>query len=936
MNNPGMGGADHGRTLTPSGDVSGNGHHRRTPWKEASTHLTRHTGNIVILTDPQRKITWVNEAFSRLTGYSLDEVAGRSPSLLQGPDTDAETVERMRACLNREAGFREDVLNYKKSGEPYWVSIEVVPHRSASGKLTGYISVETDITAWREREAELLNLRTAVEQSPSSIVITDPGGRIEYVNPAFTTATGYSREEVLGGNPRILKSGSQPPEFYNALWSTISAGQVWRGFLHNRRKDGSLFWESASIAPVFDPGGKIARFIAIKEDITQLKLAEEELQRTNHRLTDILQAASDVGIISAKLDGTVELFNSGAEALLGYSQNEVMGRSVLLFHDPAEVEARGQELELQLGRPVEAFEVLTLMAQRHGEEHGEWTYIRNDGQRIRVSLAVTSIRDLNGQITGYLGIATDVTRRAAAEARLRQSESLLDRAGRIAGIGGWELEKASMIPRWTEQTRRIHEVDDSFEPTLETAIVFYPPEQQEMIRQCVSEGFENGTPFDFEVPFVTAKGRRIWVRVEGSPEFRNGEVFRLTGFIQDITERKLLLDELVEARNRAESANVAKSRFLANMSHEIRTPLNAIIGMSELLETESDPERAREYLRIVRDSGDALLALITEILDFSKIEASQVELECIPIRIREWLPAAIHVIMPQAAAKGLALEWRVDPAVPECLFGDPTRLRQVVMNLVGNAVKFTDEGGILVSVRREGDYTVFCVCDSGIGIPPEQINKLFVAFHQVDASTTRRFGGTGLGLAICKRLVELMRGSIWVESEPGEGSRFTFKVPMAPAPLGEPRGAGTRSDSGCAEVLAHTCPLRILVAEDNSMNQRLMTLFLERLGYEPRMVSNGRQVLDLLDTDAFDLILLDIQMPVMDGLLTAREICRLFPKGERPQLVAITANAMESDRDLAMTAGMDGFLTKPIRSHALAAELQAAFQRIKSRKAQTA
>jgi len=1094
--------------------------------------VAENTTNAVVITNPQGLVEWVNPGFTRITGFTMAEVAGRKPGhLLQGPESDRAAIARIREAVKSGSGFQEVLLNYTKSGEPYWISIECQPLRDPSGKLTGFMAIEQDISARMAAENALQTQRA----------------RIQQINQALLEL-GHGYEENLN---RLTSLAGELFGADCALYNRLEAGmlvargrfQTPPGFPEPDKADGHLCFDVIRNSDRFlyvenlfdspylqtDPNVRkyslhsyvgqgvnvngvtlgslcvvFGRHFQLTEDlrhalaIVAQAIGREELLELNRRKLDglarseaaqrsrfstLLQKLEDAVLVE-DASRTITFVNQSMERMFGMRAQDLVGHpcqdiargAAENFSDPDRFISSVEEA-IAAGRAAPSA-IFTTIDGKHLERdflpirdgsilHGYlWKYrditLQQSSRALLEAIAEVGQLVLSKPLDNseaWAAIARSFGSRVAADSLFFHRvadpggfELLADWNAGICNVrepegGLWGLAKRSgLMALWGAQLASGTSI------SISRAKIEAPPLAEAGLRSFLCVPLRVRGELWGTLSVVYCRCEHAW-RDEESALFETAA--ELVGSRLDLQRSEW---DLIAAKDAADAANRAKSTFLATMSHEIRTPLNAVIGMSSLLlETRLEAQQ-REYASTITASAETLLDLINDILDYSKIEAGHIEIEKAPFNLSDCLFEPLEMQARAAAEKGVELSCTVDPTLPHTIEGDRTRLKQVLINIVANAIKFTSVGEVRLCAEPAGnDRLRIAVIDSGIGIPESVRPRLFRPFVQADSSVTRKFGGTGLGLAISKRLVELMGGELDFESTPGKGTTFFFSIPLVPAeaalqsaghsdPARELRGlhvlivddnpvnrlyfrdqvriwgitsrqaesgaealkilaggeafdliltdyhmpgmdgvtfaraaramrpqvpivllssvldaesgeglfavkiakpvrptslksaicsavsaggAGARSDSAPAgsevapavepEAASDSAkadappPLRVLLAEDNPTNQRVMQLMFRKCGISAKVANNGLEAVDAVAAGPFDLVFLDVQMPVMDGITAAKEIRSRFPEGaRRPYLVALTANAFKEDREACLAAGMDSYLPKPI------------------------
>ncbi|SIS75025.1 PAS domain-containing hybrid sensor histidine kinase/response regulator [Neptunomonas antarctica] len=768
-----------------------------------------------------------------------------------------------------------------------------------------------------------------------SSIATDVKGVIQIFNVGAERMLGYLAAEVMN---KITPADISDPQEVIARAKGLSAelGEpVEPGFdalilkasrgiediyeLTYIRKDGSRFPAVVSVTALRDEQSSIIGYLFIN---SVGKQAEDALLKAGALQSAIFNSAN-FSSIATDAHGVIQIFNVGAERMLGFTADEVINKITPAdISDPQEVIARAKGLSAELDTPIEpGFDALVFKASRGIEDIYELTYFRKDGSRFPAVVSVTALRDEKNAIIGYLLIGTDNTLRKEAEAE----QMILDQRLRDQQFYTRSLIESNIDALITTDAKGIiSDVNKQMEAltgcTRDELIgapfknYFTDPAHAEAgINQVLAEGKVT----DYELTALSWSGKKTVVSYNASTFYdRDRKLQGVFAAARDVTERNRMMVELENAKVVAEKASLSKSDFLSNMSHEIRTPMNSIIGMSHLaLKTELTPHQ-RDYLKKIKGSGQYLMRLINDILDFSKIEAGKVVVEKIGFDLEKELENIANLIAPKTAAKGLELVFDIGHDVPNELIGDPMRLVQILINYANNAVKFTESGeiNIIIRVREESDKDVLLYCavrDTGIGITPEQRGQLFQSFQQADTSITRKYGGTGLGLVISKKLAELMHGDVGVDSEFGAGSTFWFTVLLG-------KGARTKPQR---VLRAEMKDRRGLVVDDNDNARSVVKNLLENMHLIVDEASSGQAAIDAVvraeaQSQAFDIVFLDWLMPGMDGVETLRQL-RARSSNSLPCMVMMTAHGDEDVIKEAEADGLDDVLIKPVNASVL-------------------
>ncbi|MGA9099583.1 MAG: PAS domain S-box protein [Methanotrichaceae archaeon] len=768
--------------------------------------------------------------------------------------------------------------------------------------------------------------RVLSNASPVAVIVYRNNKHL-YVNSAAISIFGYTREELLAMDfINLVHPGYRDIIKERALARMGGEGKQSRYEAKVITKAGEEKWLDVSSNLIRYEGSPAG--IVICTDITERKKMEEELRSSEEQLRSIFESTQDA-IITIDDDMRCTNANLGAGAITGISHEQLVGQMLPDFLDP--------DFDLFAAWP--AF----IQTGRFKGEVG----IRHKDGTFRTIEATGIANILPGQ---HLFVGHDITERKRAEEAINaERKQLLSIFGSIneiiyiADMDTYEILYANnatqkffgqnLVGKLCYKALQGKDKPCDFCTNPIIRKLHCQPYLWEFHNSLVGKDFQivdrviqwpDGRDVRFEIAIDVTERKEIEKELRRSKDELEQRVQERTIWLQranealhyEMMKHKETEAELIKAKEAADAAVEAKASFLANMSHEIRTPMNAVIGLTGLLlDMDLKPEQ-KECVETIRSSSDALLAIITDILDFSKIDSGKMELEHQPFDLRSCIEESIDLVAQKAKEKGLCLAYRMDDSVPSAIISDPTRLRQILINLLSNAVKFTEMGNVDVCVASQamddGKCRLhFAINDTGIGIPQDRMDKIFRSFSQADMSTTRKYGGTGLGLAISKRLVEIMDGKIWAESVEGKGSTFHFTLPVDEYldRLPKPKEAPAQRKS---KVHAN---MRILLAEDNAVNQRVLLQMLKNLGYRADVAADGIEVLKAMELQSYDLVLMDVQMPEMDGFETTREIRRRWPNG--PMIVALTAYALEGDREKCLDAGMDDYLSKPVKMDCL-------------------
>lgn len=984
-----------------------------------------------LIMDKDGFIHEVNHTFCKMVGLPKSEVASQNlKSLLNRESQDAFYFHLMD--LDDKKSPASCILHLKHSNKAVWVKMESKMFYFNDINEQVIQSSVSDITSTKKIEEHLLRLSAAFDQSANSIVVTDTSGNIEYANPRFFQTTGFSPDEVIGQNPRIVKYEKSEID-YKEMWTTIASGKTWKGEFLNKTKKGKLYWEIATITPVKNYEGQIINYLAIKEDITTRKLAEQKLQKAKDFYLKLLEDFP-VMIWQCDTKGNFNFFNRTFADFTGNHKKELSVRDYdkMIFAQDLEVFQDAFKKSLKNKSPF-------IVEYRIKDRYDNYRWLLNHAKPFT---------DLDGNYGGFIATCIDIHDRKKVEERLIESEDKYRRMFEDSSLGIFKLDRnfsfvnankafATMFgyENTVDFLIDINNNPDEFFPDfgkekdfrkqlvkskesmfvvekelfrrdktrIYTLIHLRKVYERSRNKQFYMEGFiEDITPRKLSEQKIIFSEQKFKALFEKSydavlildnfrvvdcnrkaselfqldckglselffsdlcPELqynqektshllqkkylaalqgvaqtfewihiRNGNAedtfdaevsfariyvknkYMVQAIIRDISAKKLAEKQLKQAKEDAEKARMAQSEFLSLMSHEIRTPLNAVVSLTDLMLHEKQNPDQLENLSTVKISAGHLLGLIDDILDYNKIETGNIRFETEDFDLRQVIDQIIKALSIKAKEKNNKLITIIEDNVPRILRSDTLRLKQILINMISNAIKFTQKGKITLKVEKpkeSNNKILFTVADTGKGISPDRLEAIFEKFTQEETSTTRKYGGSGLGLTICKKLVELQGGEIFAQSEQGKGSEFSFYIPME---TGE-KATEDLTDITKTQNNYSLEGMKILMVEDDPMNQFVGKKVIgKKWNAALTIVSSGEEALKLLAQESFDIVLMDLLLPKMDGYEVAGKIRNNESKdilNPSIPIIALTADAFVETRQKALETGMNDFVSKP-------------------------
>jgi len=880
----------------------------------------------VIIADNAGNILWANEGFTTITGYGLEEVIGKTGDMfLLGPLSQKSSVNTVKLSMLKGESVVEEMIQYRKDGSKYWALLSVKPIYNDNAEITNYIAIETDITSRKEKElalekeikerkeleAQLVNNKNKLEEA---IEIAQMGA---WEMDTMTNNLCLSKElRTIYHLPLTGDIGIDElfrhihPDDMPHIWKSIEEAAKGESTEIEYRYliDGEVRYMMSNIAPRFGQSGNLTGYVGTVKDITQRKIFDQAIKKSEEEKAAVLNNAQAI-ICQHDVNGIILDINPAAEILSGYSKKELVGNS----------------LQMLISEEFQQYFGLYLDEIIHKKKaNGSFQVTRKDGSKRAWLYQNTLYNNKNGE-PYIIASAVDITDTVKAQNEIEKQQQFINQI----------IENSPNIIFVINEEHKVVLHNKTFDQYY----LCKRDEQQPLMAEQITKGKNDIFLGDYKSMLELGDGETV--KVEGSIEGTDctdnttswfniikkcftdnkGKKYVL-GIGMDITGRYHIEKDLIAANEMVERSLKIKDQFISNMSHEIRTPLNAVIGFTDLLYNSPLSKEQAEYVDIIQSASQNLLGLINNILDLSKIESGHLSLECLPIDVKQILTDAAKILEPKATAKGIELRCDIHPNIPSIVLGDQLRLSQILFNLVGNAIKFTNEGYVEISCKmvngpdENKQHIAFTVKDTGIGVPVEKQETIFERFTQANTDTERLYGGTGLGLNIAKGIVDMYGGTLKMESVPGKGTSFHFMLTFC-----KYEAVAKEEKNSRQFVMPEGKSLQILLAEDNAINAMLAKQVLEKAGFSVTHVINGAAAVEMVQQQHFDAILMDIQMPVMNGITATEHIRALNSAVSRIPIVAMTAHSLYGEMQNCYNAGMTGYVSKPFKPENLFAAI---------------